>query len=64
MQTCCLSCKKHTDNVGSKDVTMTNRVVREKSKCVNAMIYTSRFLKEKPNKKTSWNNVNPSLFLY
>ena len=30
MQTCCLSCKKHTDNVGSKDVTMTNKVVREK----------------------------------
>ena len=43
---------------------MTNKVVREKSKCANAMIYKSRFLKQKPNKKTSWNNVNPKLFVY
>ena len=43
---------------------MTNKLVREKSRCANAMIYQSRFLKQKPNKKTSRNNVNPKLFVY
>ena len=60
MKTYCLSCKNHTDNIGSKEVIMTNKVVREKSRCPNAMINKSRFLKQKPNKKTSWNNVNPN----
>ena len=64
MQTCCLSCKKRTDNIGSKEVIMTNKLVWEKSRCANAMIYQSRFLKQKPNKKTSRNNVNPKLFVY
>ena len=37
MQTCCLSCKKHTDNIGSKKVMMTNKVIRQNSRCANYM---------------------------
>ena len=51
MQTFCLSCEKHTDNIGSKKVKMTNKVIREKSRCANCMSYKSRFVKQKPNKK-------------
>ena len=32
MQTYCLSCKKHTDNIGSRKVIMTNKEVRQASK--------------------------------
>ena len=32
MQTYCLSCKKHTDNISSRKVIMTNKVVRQASK--------------------------------
>ena len=35
----CLACKKHTNNIGSRNVTMTNRVIRDK------------FMKQKHNKK-------------
>ena len=35
MQTYCLSCKKHTDNIGSKKVTMTNKLIRQSSKCAS-----------------------------
>ena len=31
--TYCLSCKKHTNNVASRNITMTNEVLRQKSKC-------------------------------
>ena len=51
MQTYCLSCRRQTGNIGSKKVIMTNKVVREKSRCANCMSDISRFLKQKPNKK-------------
>ena len=37
MQTYCLCCKKCANNVGLKKVTMTNKVIREKSRCANFM---------------------------
>ena len=43
MQTYCLKCKKHTDNIDSKNVIMTNKVVREASKCANWVADKSRF---------------------
>ena len=64
MQTYCLGCKKHTDNIGSKKVTMANKVIRAKSRCANCMSDKSRFLKQEPNKKSGWNNVNPKLYVY
>ena len=51
MQTYCLSCKKHTNNIVSKKVIMTNKVVIKKSICANCMSDKSRFLKHKHNKK-------------
>ena len=33
LKTYCLACREYTDNIGSKTVTMTNKVVRDKSKC-------------------------------
>ena len=51
MQTYCLGCKKRTNNIGSEKVAMTNKVVKEKSRCANCMSYKSRFLKQKIIKK-------------
>ena len=33
LRTYCLVCKKHTDNYGSKNVNMTKKVIRNKSRC-------------------------------
>ena len=33
LETYCLACRKHTNNSGSKRLTMTNAVIRGKSKC-------------------------------
>ena len=30
LQTYCLACKEHTGNIGSKRITMTNKVIRDK----------------------------------
>ena len=43
---------------------MPNKVVREKSKGAYCMFDKSRFLKQKHNKKSGWNNINPKLFIY
>ena len=37
---------------------MTNKVVVEKPRCANCISDKSRFLKQKSNKNSSWNNVN------
>ena len=52
MQTYCLDCRKHTNSIGSKKVTMTNKVIRQKSKCTNCMSDKSKFLKQKSNKSS------------
>ena len=52
MKIYCLSCKKYTDNIGSRNMIMTNKVIRQASKCVNCVAEKSRFLKQKPNRKT------------
>ena len=43
---------------------MTNEVIREKSGVFNCMFDKSRFVKQKPNKKSSGNNINPKFFIY
>ena len=63
MQTYCLGCRKHTIYIGSKKVTMTNKVIRQKLRCANCMSDKSRFLKQKSN-KSGWSNINPKLFIY
>ena len=43
---------------------MTHKVIREASRSAKCMVYKSRFLKQRPNKKSSWNNTNLKLFMY
>ena len=64
MKTYCLSCTRHTNNNGAKKVTMRNKIIKQKSRCVNCMFDKSRFFKQKYNKKTGWNNINTKLLLY
>ena len=58
------SCRKHTGNISPKKVLVTNKVIRQKSRFANCMVDKSRFLKQKHNKKSCWNNINPKLFIY
>ena len=65
LQNHCLSCTKHIVNIGSKKkVIMKIKKVRQKSRCANCMVDKSRFLKQKHNKKSIWNNINSTLFVY
>ena len=50
MQTYWLSCRKNTNNISSKQVIMTTKIVREKSIYSNSMIDKSRFLIHKHEK--------------
>ena len=64
MQAYCLNCGRHTGNIGSKRVMMMNKVIRDKSRCACCMSDKSIFLKQRFNKKSSGNNINPKLFIY
>ena len=57
MRTYCLACKKHTNDVGSRSTTMTNKVIRKKSNCGTFLSDQSRFMKEKHNKKVVSNII-------
>ena len=52
MKTYCLACRKHTDNVGSWNITVSNKVIRNKSKCGVCLSDNSRFMKQKHNTKS------------
>ena len=41
--TYCLGCRDYTHNIGSKKVTMTNKVIKEKSRCADCVPKKSRF---------------------
>ena len=60
--------RKSIYNIGSKTVIMTNKVIREASRCANCMLDKSydkiRFLKQKHNKGSGWNNINTTLSIY
>ena len=51
LRTCCLACRKHTNNIASRKVTMKNKVIRDKSRCSECLPGKSRFMKQKYNKK-------------
>ena len=55
--TYCLSREKHSNNMASKSVTMTNKVLRQKSKCSVCFSDKSRFLKQDHSKKCSNKNI-------
>ena len=51
LTTYCLACRKHTNNIGSRKVTMANKVVRDKSLCCECFSDKSRYFRQKHNKK-------------
>ena len=57
LNTYCLACRKHTGNIGSRKVIMTNKVIRDKSRCAQCLSDKSRFMKQKPNKKVVSNII-------
>ena len=56
LRTYYLACIKHTNNVASRKVNMTNKVVRDKSRCGECLSDKSRFKKKKTIKKVV-NNI-------
>ena len=56
LRTYCLACREHTGSIGSKKVTMTNKIIRDKSRCAQYLFDKSRFFRQKPNKKVI-NNI-------
>ena len=57
LKTYCLACREHTDNIGSKGVTITNKIIRDKSRCAQCLSDKSRFMKQKLNKKVVSNII-------
>ena len=53
LRTYCLACREHTNNIGSKKVTMTNKVIRDKSRYAQCLSHKSRFMTQKLNKKVA-----------
>ena len=53
LRTFCLACREHTGNIGSRKLTMANKVIRDKSRCAECLSDKSRFMKQKPNKKVA-----------
>ena len=51
LRTYCLACRKHTNNIASSKVTMTDKVIRGKSRCSECLSDKSRFMKQKHNKE-------------
>ena len=45
LRTYCLACRKHANNISSSKVTITNKVVSDKSRCGECLSDKSRFLK-------------------
>ena len=43
LRTYCSACREHTNNIGSKRVTITNKVTRDKSRCAECLSDKSRF---------------------
>ena len=54
LKTYCLVCREHTNNVGSKKVTMKNKIITDKLRCAECFSDKSRFLKQNHNKNSGW----------
>ena len=50
LRTHCLACRKHANKIASRKATMTNEVVRDKSRSGECLSDKSRFLKQKHKK--------------
>ena len=49
----CLACGKHNKNVGLWNITMTNKMIKNKSTCGVCLSDKSRFMKQKHNKESN-----------
>ena len=49
--TCCLRCRYYTHNFKLQEIKMTDKILRQKSKCVVCRSSKSRFFKQKHNNK-------------
>ena len=58
MFTYCLKCNNNTKNIVSKKVSMANKVIKQKSRCVDCMAKKSRLLKQKFFK------TSPKFYIY
>ena len=47
LRTYCVTCRKHTNKVASRKVTMTDKVIKDKSRCGECLSDKSRFMKQK-----------------
>ena len=52
LRTYYLACRKHANNIGSKRVTMTNTIIREKSRCSECLSDKSRFMAQEDSKSS------------
>ena len=50
LRTYCLRCRKHINNIASKDVVMTNKVIWNKSRCGECLSDKSRFTVQEDSK--------------
>ena len=57
LRTYCLACRKHTNSIASRKVTMTNKKIRDKSRYSECLSDKSRFMKQKHNKKVVSNII-------
>ena len=51
LRTYSLTCREHANNIGSKKITMTNKVIRNKSRYAQCFMKQKLFMKQKFNKK-------------
>ena len=52
LRTYCLAYREYTANTGSRKVTVTNKVIRDKSRCAQFLSDKSRFMKQNLSKKS------------
>ena len=52
LRTYCLSFREHTNDIGSKRVTMTNKVIGDKSRCANCLSDKSQFMAQEDSKSS------------
>ena len=63
LRTYCLACRKHANYITSRKVTMTNKVIRDKSRCGECLSHKSRFMKQKLDKKVVINFIKQTCWL-
>ena len=64
LRTYCLACREDPNSIGSKTVTITNKVIRDKSRCPQCLYDKSRFLNQKLNKKNGQKYYKTNMLTY